>query len=63
MCIPWILFGAWFQISANYDMYGQYRIGFRSTRYDLSRIISADITDDIADMANIIDIDDRYCQY
>ena len=54
-----IHFRAQFQILADSDIYWQHRIGFWGTWYDISPIISTDINE----MADTINIDDRYFKY
>jgi len=54
---------AWFQISADSDTYRRYRIGFWGTLYDINLIISAEIRANIADMADISNIDVQYGLY
>ena len=47
---------AWFQTSANFDIYWQYPIGFCG----INHIILTDIK---ADIDNMADIDARNCKY
>jgi len=48
---------------ANSDIYRQYRIGLWVTRYDIKPIISTDIGDGIANMADIATVNARYGRY
>jgi len=47
---------SWFQISADTEIYHQYRIVFSGTQYDIDLIISADISD----TTDTSDVDSRY---
>ena len=50
---------SWFQISADFNTYRQYRIGLWDTGYDINPIIPVDTGPNIVDMAEIADIDER----
>ena len=57
------LWNTWFQISADSDTYRRYRIGFWGTKYDISGIISVKTGTNIADSAEIANIDNQYWYY